>query len=439
MKNRIKKISLFVALILSLQISMIASTANYFTPYASAATLIKAPLTNFNRTTPSTGSVNALVFKVDFPDVTYTSSALSTSELQQSIFGAENTSSQFYPMESVKAYYNRASYGNLKLSGNVYSYTAQHNRSYYNNKNEYETLVMEVLDYYNSKIDYSKYDGNKDGYIDCLSIGVPTNGSSDDSFWYGCQATWYLNDGYSVDGVKIKGYIINDEQPNKDSVSTYNATLAHEIGHSMGLPDYYKYNSGSDWEGMKGEAGYERMDDSWGDFSSFSKLMYGWLTSDKVKVADLTKSSSTYTLSSASTSGNCIIVPVGTLDKNYFSEYFLIEYLTPEKNNSGLFNNGGIRVLHVDADVITDASNSKYKSFAYENYSSKYDTSNNGRRVIRLVNDDGGFYTEGAVIKYGVSNFAGYDSNGKETKNPGFSINVGKLSGGSYQITINKN
>lgn len=439
MNNALKKISLFVVLILSLQISILTDKINYFTSSANAATLIKAPLTNFNRTTPSTGTVNALVFKVDFPDVTYTSNALSTSELQESIFGSENTSSQFYPMESVKAYYNRASYGNLNITGNVYSYTAQHNRSYYNNKNEYETLVMEVLDNYKSTIDYSKYDVNKDGYIDCLSISIPTNGTSDDSFWYGCEATWYLNTDYSVGGEKIKGYIINDEQPNKDSISTYNATLAHEIGHSLGLPDYYKYNSGSDWEGMNGEAGYERMDDSWGDFSSFSKLMYGWLTSDKVNVVDLTKSTSTYTLTSESTSASCIIVPVGTLDKNYFSEYFLIEYLTPEKNNSGLFNTGGIRVLHVDADVITDTSNSKYKSFAYENYSSKYDTSDNGRRVLKLVNDNGGFYTEGAVIKYGVSNFADYDSNGKQTIDPGFSINVGKLSSGSYQITINKN
>jgi M6 family metalloprotease-like protein len=90
-----------------------------------------------------------------------------------------------------------------------------------------------------------------------------------DDFWYGCQATWYLYEDYQLDGVKVDDYIINDAQPYADNISEYNSVLVHEIGHSMGLPDYYKYNS-DDWEGLKGEAGYERMDDAIGDFCSFS-------------------------------------------------------------------------------------------------------------------------------------------------------------------------
>ena len=59
-------------------------------------------------------------------------------------------------------------------------------------------------------------------------------------------------------------------------------------------------------------------------------------------------------------------------------------------------------------------------------------------RVLKLVNDNGGFYRAGSTITYGTSNFAGYDSNGNQTVNTGYSISIGNLTNGSYTITVTK-
>ena len=289
------------------------------------------PLQFLDFTTPVKGKIKSLIFKVDFQDVTFDKNALSDKQLKSAVFGPENINSNNYPLESVKAYYERASYGELEISGDVYSYRAKHKRSYYNNKEEYETLAMEVLSAFNLKIDYSQYDQDKDGYIDCISFNVPVNGTAADDFWYGCQTSWYVNPSYKVDGEKVKAFIINDEPPVADGIYQYNATLSHEIGHSMGLSDYYKLNSLDDQEGLKGVAGLERMDDSTGDFSAFSKIILGWIPKEKVQIADLTKKKSIYSLTPSNESQNCLLIPVGTLDKNFFSEYFLVEYLTPKE------------------------------------------------------------------------------------------------------------
>lgn len=401
--------------------------------------LIKSSLSTFNKSTPSTGNVKALVIEVEFADLKFSQDCVPLDELQGRIFGSEDRNSPDYPLESVTAYYNRASYGNINLYGDVYVYEAQYDRDYYTTNDEFETFVMEVLLALDEDIDYAQYDSNQDGYIDCISFNVPTDGTEGDDFWYGCQATWYYNKDFAVDDIKVNGYIINDEQPYEYGMKVYNATLCHEIGHLMGLPDYYKYNTEEDQEGMHGVAGFERMDDSYGDFCAFSKLMLGWFTEGQVSICDLSEDTSTYILNSTTSQkgGNVVIVPVGDMDSEYLSEYFVIEYITPENDNYGIFKEGGIRVMHIDAEAVYNESTG-YKMFKYENYSPYYDKTNNGKRVICLVNDDNGFYTANQVVKYGVSNFGIYDEDGSPTIDPEFEINIGELVNGQYTITIQK-
>ncbi|BCN29902.1 metallopeptidase domain-containing protein [Anaeromicropila herbilytica] len=392
--------------------------------------LIKAPVKKMKMATSSIGKVKMLVFVIDFADVKYKEDVLDPNTMEQVLFG--DGTLQGAKVQSLKEYYNKASYGNLNVQGNVYRYTAKGKIHDYECDNGFENLMMEVMKYYDSQIDYSDYDKNADGYMDAFSISIPTGGNA--TFWYGCQGTWYQHPNFSVDGEKVKQYIINDAQPYSSDIQNYLSVLEHELGHCMGLPDYYLYDTTTDWEDYHGEAGYERMEDAYGDFSSFSKLMLGWLKKSEVKVADNKKTSSTYRVSSASKKGSCLILPIGKWKGDYSGEYFVLEYITPENNNEGLFQEGGIRIFHVDADMIKDYDGNY--NFKYEGYSQYYNKSHKGVRVTRLVNDSKGFLKTGDVVKYGVTNFAGYDKKGKQTVNTGYEIKIGALENDTYTIHV---
>ena len=65
--------------------------------------------------------------------------------------------------------------------------------------------------------------------------------------------------------------------------------------------------------------------------------MEGWYRQNQVKIYDASKGQQTFTLTNAQTdSGNCIIIPNGQLADDLFSEYFILEYVTKDGNNSAV-------------------------------------------------------------------------------------------------------
>ena len=76
----------------------------------------------------------------------------------------------------------------------------------------------------------------------------------------------------------------DDEQSYADTMDYYLGTLAHEYGHCMGLPDYYKYGLRENFKATMGDTGLERMDESEGDFCPLSKLLLGWYTPASVQI-----------------------------------------------------------------------------------------------------------------------------------------------------------
>ena len=291
-------------------------------------------------------------------------------------------------------------------------------------------ISEEVLNAFDNQLNYCDYDSNNDGYIDTFALTIV--GSHD--YWYGCQSTWYNDTAYSVDGVKPMCYIINDAQPYYNEMDYFVKEMCHEFGHCMGLPDYYKYNLDDDYDAMNGVAGSEIMDEMEGDFCQFSKLMLGWLKEDEVSI--YTGGTVEYTLASSALRGNCILIPVNfqklngksvSGDQLYTGEYFLVQYDTMEKNMTEVLASGrdsGIRIFHIDAETYSDTDGTV--SFKYDNYSPLYDASHNGRRIIRLVNDNKGYFHKGDTIDGSTPGFAWYDSKGKETINPGITLTVGE-------------
>ena len=331
----------------------------------------------------------------------------------------------------------------MNLKGKAYRYTCKKNISSYHGDVFKADFTTEVLKNMDDQVDYTQFDADHDNPIDAILFCVPR--SSDEQEWWPCAGGFGGNYWMKVDGMNIGHVITGNAAIKSDSdYSNYVSTYLHEMGHCMGLPDYYLYDV-EDFEGMHGSAGYDLMDEAYSDFSSVSKLMLGWYREDQIQVYDPSKGEQTFTLRNGqSDEGNCLIIPRGTLDSQYKSEYFILEYTTLDANNSqvkGHFwwrpTGSGVRLLHIEA---TEEDDGWRKFFRYESGNDEATDYNNGRRFIRLV-DDGdkdNLLRKGSVVNSSTPGFAWYDSSGRFTEDPNITITVGEKNGDSYTVTVSR-
>lgn len=138
---------------------------------------------------------------------------------------------------SVRDYYLDVSNGQLDLTNEVYGwYRAKHPKSWYENLNGYsgsDSLMKEVFAYFDSQVDFSRYDNDKDGTTEAINI-----------VYAGAGETWgqglWPHSGWSSerrDGVKLTHHQMTD-MPGKFSIYVF----VHESGHMIfGWPDLYWY------------------------------------------------------------------------------------------------------------------------------------------------------------------------------------------------------
>lgn len=406
---------------------------------------IEAPIKEIDSSLPSQGDANLVVFYVDFPDCTYGNSDLTAEQVEKISFGAANENDANYPFESMSAFFDRSSKGAMKLNGKVFRYTTKENRAAYDT--DKVKLAEECYEAFKDQVNFADFDSDKDGYVDATLFTVPT--AAGDTDWWPCSGA-FGNPNYVIDGVKVGNIITGNAQiESLDNYSNFVSSYLHEMGHCLGLPDYYLYNS-SDSEGFHGSAGYELMDmDAFSDFSAFTKLMLGWYDKDQVEVFNTWDSSQTYTISSAQTiNGNCVVIPMNDLNGNYASgEYFILEFVDNSGNNdvSKLHwwqnTSSGIRIFHVKPEI---HDNGWFKHFKYQNGSEFTDSNGDGKpddegiRFVRLVNDGGDAFSTGAVINNSTSGFGWYDSAENESIDPGIEISVGECRDGKYTVTITR-
>lgn len=386
---------------------------------------------------PTQGNANLVIFYVDFPDCRY-GTDLTAEQIAEIAFGAEDTSDMNYPFDSMSAFYARSSKGAMQLGGTVLRYTTKENRFAYDD--DKVKLAEECYDAFRDSVDFSQFDGDGDGMIDATLFSVPT--SAGDDYWWPC-AGGFGDPEYRVDGMAI-GHIItgNAQIMSATDYKNFNSSYLHEMGHCMGLPDYYLYSS-DDYEGFHGSAGTELMDaDAYSDFGCFSKLMLGWYKQDQVSVYDASQGSQTFLLNNAQTAdGNCVIIPYGKLDGRYFSEYFILEYITDDANNSAINRDmgwwqqvdDGIRIYHVNAALQEDYW---WTYLKYQNGSEYTGGNDAGIRLLRLVGDGEGVFTTGDVINSSTSGFGWYDAGENEAIDPGVTITIGEFVNGQYSVTI---
>ncbi|MBR5370873.1 MAG: hypothetical protein IK130_01525 [Oscillospiraceae bacterium] len=415
-------------------------------------TLIDPPISAVNPPMPTSGAVKIPVFAVSFPDCTHAEDAPDV--IRETLFGEADPDSEYYPLESIPAYYQRASGGALEITGEVYTYTAKNPLAYYDSKKE--ALTDEVMGAMDAEIDYQDYDSNGDRRLDAVILLLPEKALERDVNGDGTADWWMSTLRYvgrkSFDRVKTGKYCIG--AVSLGNHANLNSTCVHELGHVMGLPDYYKYTKDETGRTrcMYGSAGLEMMDDAFGDFCAFSRLMLGWFTEEEIQV--YSGGVQTFTLTSMQQSPSCVIVPRGDLN-GYHSEFFIIEYATPEENNRyyftdkgrrEAFSEGGIRILHCESEIAMGTYGAELK---YYNLGKYYDKSNMKQRVLRMVECVGGdFFRTGSTVDSHTTGFQWYDDDGAQTEDPGVCIRIEELipgngtdplRGSRYQITISEN
>ena len=205
---------------------------------------------------PTVGQRKLLCILVDFKDKKFTR----TQAEFNNIFNQVNCNFQG-AKGSVRDYFLEASYGKLDLSVDVAGqFTASQEMAYYgvNDASGYDIhpreLVTEACSLaYNSGVDFSIYDNDKDGNVDGIYViyagyGEEAGGGAD-CIW---AHAWSIPP-VQFNGVWISSYSCSPELRGYSGTNITNiGVICHEFGHILGAPDYYDtdYGIGGQYQGL---------------------------------------------------------------------------------------------------------------------------------------------------------------------------------------------
>jgi len=256
-----------------------------------------------------------------------------------------------FPGGSLADYYHEVSYGQTTIIGDVTDWY---------DAGIYADFVWrdfeDVLSAIDPIIDFSKYDGNGDGSVDAVVFVRSGNGEEDshdpNDIWSFALSYGIGNGPGPFDGVFVSRWNTSPEtfpmhdptDPTKFlGVDTLNniRVFAHELGHNLGLPDLYDYDSKLDtstyttpddandhpmvdW-GIMGYYGYGIM--SLGSvipshFCGWSKKELGWI--DPIILEEPVNRIQIYNIETEKDS-SLYLVPIDLTQ----GEYFLLEYRNP--------------------------------------------------------------------------------------------------------------
>ncbi|MCR5786302.1 MAG: hypothetical protein K6G28_01190 [Acholeplasmatales bacterium] len=362
---------------------------------------------------PSTGNVKVLVVPLKFSESTNeTNTPLSK---LSSAFNGDLASKNF---ESVKAYYQTASYGKLNLSFEVYpswidvsSLTNERNGIY--SQNIATNAIVMAMQTVSKTYDLSDYDSDNDGYVDAVWFVYDINYSS------GSSIQWAWTSDYESQNItynsKTVGKICfasyaftNSDDKYYQGYSEYGTnsitarTYIHETGHLLGLNDYYDYDYNQTVGVHHTMYGITLMDSNYGDLDAASKLMLGWIDPIVVSSNDIVTIGST-----ALSSKNAVLISKTIeTEKTIFTRYILLEFWTNDGLNKVDASNTfgvdkyGVRVLYVDAEInyvdgVATLTNGKRPSyFKYNN------TDDDSRNFVQTLAKDTNSIYNSITAKY---------------------------------------
>jgi len=291
---------------------------------------------NFNqllqsrKTTPKLGTLNNIVVLIRFSDQS------EFSQPRQSFIDKYNGT--LSGTESVYGYYQEVSYGQTGIVSSFYpvcdaainlSVVDPHPRSYYvpynpiTNPTGYQSgeeytrqteMLQNALNQIKNQIPANlNIDANNDGYVDnvCFVVRGPHTAWSQ-LLWAHCS--WF-------DGtVTINGKIVADYTFQPENQNTVR-TLCHELFHSLGAPDLYRYT----FNAVAPAGCWDLMESGFVHMGAYMKYKYGnWLN----------------TLPVISTSGQYSLKPLNSATNNCYkivipgrSDFLVLEYRKQSANN----------------------------------------------------------------------------------------------------------
>ena len=327
---------------------------------------------------PVEGTPKLLVIPVWFSDsdnyISTSKKASVRSDIQKAYFGTSSETG----WESVSTFYNKESSGELTLQGTVADWYAPGNSSAYYAYNTSTTvsLVKQAVSSYfhdhptDARTNYD-YDG--DGYLDgvMLIYAAPDYRTAGDAsrsnlwaYCYWCQTEapstalpspnvffWASYDFLygSNTASERTGYSYAGGDTSHCNIDTH--TFIHEMGHVLGVEDYYDYSNQ-----CSPAAGFSMQDYNVGGHDPYSVMAFGWADpyipteSVTLRIGEFQK---THEL--------ILLTPNFNSYNSPFDEYLLLELYSPtglnkfdcDNSYEGYYPMGpsqvGIRLWHVDA------------------------------------------------------------------------------------------
>lgn len=319
---------------------------------------------------------------------------------------------------SVQHYYNETSSGKLTVSSAIYptgtsisSYQDTYVRGYYQpysstntsgysddtEKSDRETaLIGRALSYVKSYVPSgASLDGDSDGYIDnIVFIIYGSSGAWDDLLW--SHMTTYSGSAFTINSKKVSRY--NFIMQNQFDWST----LAHEIGHTLGMPDLYHYVDSLNPIGI-----WDLMASNYAHMSNYMKWRYlGWISS----IPEIT-SSGTYWLRKSSAEASNVIYKIKS--PNSPVEYFILEYRFRTGNYETYLPGSGLVVYRVNPGIGGNAYGPPDEIYIYRpngtttsdgSISSAYFNSSAGRTQINDSTNPSSFLSDGSAGGLSIKN-----------------------------------
>ena len=331
----------------------------------------------------SVGENNLLVVPLKIKGYEEYATSENLKKINDSFFLSDSLNTLGY--YSLSEYYKISSYNKLNIKGEVTPWIDLDLTTKEISSSSISNYTLDCGTYFptekainyikeNLNIDLTKYDNDKDGFIDGVYFiyGCPTflddSSLSSSTFW---NFTYYnvLNkDKASISSPVLMTYSWSSfdmlsKGSDKTKLDTH--TYIHEFGHQLGLNDYYDTsNSGGLNPYTSPMGGLDMMDNNVGDHSAFSKFALGWVNPYIVK-GDYGEVN--IDLKSLISDGECIILPTKEYNNTPFDEYFMIEYVKNDSINKldstagypstfytdgriiRFYSKNGIRITHIDA------------------------------------------------------------------------------------------